>query len=58
MDRLIGKLVNSRYRIQSVIGMGGMAIRTLQFGIIPIVRSLAKGGQSPDTEVCAKGNGE
>ena len=26
MDRLIGKLVNSRYRIQSVIGMGGMAI--------------------------------
>ena len=26
MDRLIGKLVNNRYRIQSVIGMGGMAI--------------------------------
>lgn len=26
MDRLIGKLVNNRYRIQSVVGMGGMAI--------------------------------
>lgn len=44
--------------LAGVLGMGGMAIRTLQFGIIPIVRSLAKGGQSPDTEVCAKGNGE
>ncbi len=26
MERLVGKIVNSRYRIQSVVGVGGMAI--------------------------------
>ena len=60
MDNLIGKRLDGRYQIESLVGMGGMAIRTLQFGIIPALRSFSGSTEESygDKELSAKGTGE
>ena len=46
--------------LAGVLGMGGMAIRTLQFGIIPALRSFSGSTEESygDKELSAKGTGE